>query len=162
MMMLTNTIFDTHLGKMLAVSSEVALYSLSFVDQRNNKTGFDIDLNTLGETKISTKIQTELHAYFYEKEYVFRTPVVISGTDFQNKVWNVLKAISPGETQSYSQIAEFIHQPSAVRAVANAIGKNPFSIVIPCHRVVGKNGELGGYNAGLDRKKWLLAHERLS
>ena len=83
-----------------------------------------------------------------------------SGTELQRAVWNALLTIQPGKTCSYGQIAKAVGRPSAVRAVANAIGKNPVSIIIPCHRVIGSDGRLTGYAGGLDRKAWLLQHER--
>lgn len=81
------------------------------------------------------------------------------GTPFQQRVWSALRRIRPGETWSYRQLAEAIGAPSAVRAVGAANGANPIPLVIPCHRVIGSNGQLVGYGGGLDRKRWLLAHE---
>jgi len=81
------------------------------------------------------------------------------GTPFQQRVWTELRKIRPGETVSYAQIAAAIGAPSAVRAVGAANGSNPVGIVLPCHRVIGSNGQLTGYGGGLDRKRWLLAHE---
>jgi methylated-DNA-[protein]-cysteine S-methyltransferase len=87
-------------------------------------------------------------------------PVVIQGTDFQCAVWNALRTIPLGETLSYGALARRIGRPSAVRAVGLANGANPIAIVVPCHRVIGADGSLTGYGGGLDRKRWLLAHER--
>ncbi len=84
----------------------------------------------------------------------------VEGTDFQKKVWGAISSIPYGSTATYSQIAEQIGRPSAVRAVANACGKNPVPLIIPCHRVIRKNGGLGGYGLGIDRKKRLLEHEK--
>ncbi len=81
------------------------------------------------------------------------------GTQFQQNVWNRLKAISIGETLSYTGLAQEIGRPKAVRAVAGANASNPIAIIIPCHRVIGKNGAMRGYAGGVDRKKWLLKHE---
>ena len=86
-------------------------------------------------------------------------PVATGGTAFQRAVWAALREIPCGTTVSYSQLAERIGRPSAVRAVGLANGSNPVSIVVPCHRVVGKGGSLTGYGGGIDRKRWLLAHE---
>ena len=82
------------------------------------------------------------------------------GTTFQRSVWMQLRCISPGETASYHDVAAAIGAPSAVRAVGAANGANPVGIVIPCHRVIRSDGALGGYGGGLDRKRWLLDHER--
>lgn len=81
------------------------------------------------------------------------------GTDFQRQVWAALKTIPAGQTRSYAQLAAMIGRPSAVRAVGLANGANPIALIAPCHRVVGANGTLTGYAGGLERKRWLLAHE---
>ena len=82
------------------------------------------------------------------------------GTEFQLRVWSALRAVPAGETASYREIATAIGQPGAVRAVGSANGANQIAIVIPCHRVIRSDGTIGGYGGGLDRKRWLLAHER--
>ncbi len=84
------------------------------------------------------------------------------GTPFQRRVWQTLRTIPPGATWSYKTQAEAMGKPTAFRAVANANGKNPIPIVIPCHRVIAANGGLGGFSSGLHRKEWLLRHERRS
>lgn len=81
------------------------------------------------------------------------------GTDFQQRVWNALIRIPAGDTATYQEIANEIKSPKGVRAVGAAIGKNPISIIIPCHRVLGSNGKLTGFAGGLERKQWLLVHE---
>jgi methylated-DNA-[protein]-cysteine S-methyltransferase len=86
-------------------------------------------------------------------------PVETAGTPFQRAVWNALRRIPCGTTISYAELARRIGRPSAVRAVGLANGSNPVSIVVPCHRVIGSNGTLTGYGGGLERKRWLLAHE---
>ncbi len=85
--------------------------------------------------------------------------VATGGTAFQREVWAALRAIPAGETRSYGQLAQAIGRPRAVRAVGLANGANPVGIIVPCHRVVGANGTLTGYAGGLERKRWLLAHE---
>jgi len=85
--------------------------------------------------------------------------VKTGGTDFQRSVWAALRTIPAGETWSYGQLATAIGKPSAVRAVGLANGANPVGVIVPCHRVVGANGTLTGYAGGLERKRWLLAHE---
>jgi O-6-methylguanine DNA methyltransferase len=82
-----------------------------------------------------------------------------SGTDFQHRVWNALTQIEAGKTWSYSQLAEYLNAPSALRAVGTAVGQNPMMLVLPCHRVISKNGGLGGFAGGLERKKALLELE---
>ncbi len=88
-----------------------------------------------------------------------RLPLAAEGTEFQRAVWKALQEIPCGETRSYADIARRIGRPKAVRAVGLANGQNPIAVVVPCHRVIGSNGSLTGYGGGLDRKRWLLAHE---
>ena len=101
----------------------------------------------------------ELRAYFAGSLRVFRVPLDMQGTDFQLSVWNYLLKISYGETRSYSQVAEAVGRPKAVRAVGAANGSNPVAIIVPCHRVIGSNGKLTGYGGGLPLKKRLLELE---
>lgn len=101
----------------------------------------------------------ELNAYFSGKLQVLRLPIHLIGTDFQLAVWSELQKIPFGETVSYSQIAEQIGKPSAVRAVGGAIRVNPIMVVVPCHRVIGKNGKLTGFRGGMEMKEYLLTLE---
>ena len=89
-----------------------------------------------------------------------RLPVETGGTDFQRSVWNALRRIPCGRTVTYRALAERVGRPAAVRAVGHANGSNPISVAVPCHRVVGSNGTLTGYGGGIERKRWLLEHER--
>lgn len=102
-----------------------------------------------------------LRAYFAgDLKVICDLPVWVEGTPFQRSVWSALREIPPGETRSYGEIARRIGRLSAVRAVGLANGANPVAIVVPCHRVIGSDGSLTGYAAGVERKRWLLAHER--
>lgn len=102
----------------------------------------------------------QLLAYFDGHRQIFDLPLqFLSGTPFQHAVWRALQTIPCGHTTTYGDIAQRIGKPQAVRAVGAAIGRNPWSVVVPCHRVVGANGSLTGYAGGLDRKKHLLALE---
>lgn|SRR5699024_788138 len=101
----------------------------------------------------------QLKAYFSGELRKFNLKLNPSGTDFQKEVWNTLAEIPYGSSRTYQQIADQIGNPKAIRAVAAANGKNPLWIVIPCHRVIGKDGALTGYAGGIWRKKWLLEHE---
>ena len=107
-----------------------------------------------------TGVMAAVLAYFDGDMAAF-DPLVCDGegTDFQRAVWRALRDIPVGETTSYGELARRIGAPKAVRAVGAANGANPIAIVVPCHRVVGSNGSLTGYGGGLDRKRWLLAHE---
>ena len=102
----------------------------------------------------------QLSEYFAGERQGFTLPLAPQGTDFQHKIWTALQTIEFGVTCSYGDIAKHIHQPTAARAVGMANSKNPIAIVIPCHRVIGKNGTLTGYAGGLDKKSWLLQHEQ--
>ncbi|EOX4971043.1 methylated-DNA--[protein]-cysteine S-methyltransferase [Vibrio alginolyticus] len=103
---------------------------------------------------------TQLDEYFAGLRNEFDLPLAATGTDFQNQVWQALTTIPYGETWSYQDLANAIGNPKAVRAVGLANGKNPISIVVPCHRVIGKSGKLTGYAGGVERKQRLLALEQ--
>ncbi|MGH8797701.1 MAG: methylated-DNA--[protein]-cysteine S-methyltransferase, partial [Caldimonas sp.] len=106
-----------------------------------------------------TRVGEQLHAYFDGTSKTFDVPLDLQGTPFQRAVWQALLAIEPGTTRSYADIAREIGKPVAMRAVGAAVGKNPVSILVPCHRVIGSNGSLTGYAGGLDRKTALLRLE---
>lgn len=94
------------------------------------------------------------------KKRVFEAPLHLIGAHFQKKVWDALRKIPAGETRSYADIAESINKPTAYRAVAQANGTNQLAIIVPCHRAINANGDLGGYGGGITRKQRLLAHEK--
>lgn len=105
-------------------------------------------------------LTARMTAYFAgELAAIENVPAATNGTAFQRAVWQALRNIPCGEAISYSELAQRIGKPAAVRAVGHANGANPVGVVVPCHRVVGRDGSLTGYGGGLDRKKWLLAHE---
>lgn len=104
--------------------------------------------------------QQQLVAYFAGTLTEFDLPLQLQGTPFQHQVWQALKTIPYGATMSYGELAHHIGQPKASRAVGLANGRNSLSIVVPCHRVIGANGKLTGYGGGIERKQWLLNHER--
>ena len=129
----------------------------------NNKISFvkkieknNFNNNTTGKSELISKTIIQLEEYFAGKRKIFDLPIKLIGTEFQIKVWNELKKIPYGETRSYKQIAESIGNPKAVRAVGLANNKNPITIIIPCHRVIGSNGKLVGYAGGINMKKQLL------
>jgi len=103
--------------------------------------------------------RAQLKAYFAGELREFELPLAAEGTPFQQRVWRALCDIPYGKTISYGELARRIGQPTASRAVGLANGQNPIAIVVPCHRVIGANGTLTGYGGGLERKRWLLAHE---
>ncbi len=157
---------DTRLGPVIAIADEERLYLLEFVDRR----GLEREVERLrqrtksaivpGCTTPIDMVEKELHQYFAGKLSQFKTPLFLLGSPFQKHVWEELQKIPPGETRSYSDIAIAVGRPMAFRAVAQANGANQIAILIPCHRVINANGELGGYGGGLTRKKWLLNHEK--
>lgn len=109
---------------------------------------------------IFKEVKEELTAYFSGDKKTFTFSYNLKGTPFQKKVWRTLTdTVYFGETKTYKEIAESIGNPKAVRAVGGAVNKNPLSIVIPCHRVIGSDGKMIGYNGGLDKKEYLLAFE---
>jgi methylated-DNA-[protein]-cysteine S-methyltransferase len=102
----------------------------------------------------------QLRAYFAGRLASFELPLNPAGTAFQKSVWQALLAVPHGATASYGEIATAIGKPRGARAVGLANGRNPIAIVVPCHRIIGRDGSLTGYGGGLDRKRWLLAHEQ--
>lgn len=106
-----------------------------------------------------TGVKDQLAEWFRGRLLDFNVPVALRGTDFQRSVWKQLLRIPPGVTCTYGELATQVGRPSASRAVGAAVGKNPISLIIPCHRVVGTDGSLTGYAGGLDVKRWLLEHE---
>jgi methylated-DNA-[protein]-cysteine S-methyltransferase len=107
------------------------------------------------------KAKEQLSAYFSGTLTEFDLPLQMQGTPFAKSIWDVLKTIPYGTTVSYGELAQQLGQPKASRAVGLANGRNPISIVVPCHRVIGANGKLTGYGGGVERKQWLLNHECL-
>ena len=105
-------------------------------------------------------VEAQLGEYFARQRTVFALKLDLLGTPFQLDVWKSLARIPYGETTSYGQQAKWVGRPAAVRAVGGANGRNPVAIVLPCHRVVGVNGSLTGFGGGLERKIWLLEHEK--
>jgi methylated-DNA-[protein]-cysteine S-methyltransferase len=110
-------------------------------------------------TPVIEQCITELDEYFYEGRKFFTVEIQLLGSEFQLKVWNELLNIPYGKTASYLDIAIQLGDINTIRAVGLANGQNPIAIIVPCHRVIGKNGDLVGYGGGLDKKVWLLQHE---
>lgn len=143
--------YDAPIGKMIIVSNGVSLIEIDHVNHEELMTSNPDDL-----CQLATK---QLDEYFAGKRTSFDLPLQPKGTDFQLKAWVALTTIPYGETISYGEQAKRMDKPKAVRAVGGANGKNPFSIVVPCHRVIGANGTLTGYTGGMNRKEWLLSFE---
>lgn len=139
---------------------------LEFVDRRMLETEFK-DLQRLLKTRIAAGENThirqakkEITEYFNGKRKVFSVELHTPGTQFQNLAWKALHQIPYGITATYQSQAERIGNPKAIRAVASANGSNRISIIVPCHRLIAKDGNLTGYGGGLERKRWLIDHEQ--
>jgi len=142
------------LGLIEIAASDQGIHAILFVDTSSAPSSTDQPL--------LQQCQLQLQQYFAGERQQFDLPLAATGTGFQQQVWQALCQIDYGQTCSYSAIAARLNNPKAVRAVGAANGRNPLSIVVPCHRVIGANGSLTGYAGGLDRKRWLLAHEQQS
>ena len=145
-------IITTPLGNMIAVADENAIISLDFVDE--------VPRTQNSDHPLLLRLEKELNEYLAGKRKTFTLPLNPQGTPFQKGVWETLQTISYGETISYAQEAERFGNQKATRAVANANGKNPIAILIPCHRVIATGGGLGGYSGGVDKKEFLLELEK--
>jgi len=148
-MMIYNQILDTPIGQLEVRASSDALLSVYFVEH----------VQKISSNQITSLAVNQLQEYFGGDRKVFDVPTAASGTEFQEKVWAQLNLIEYGATRSYGDIAFSLSNPKAVRAVGSANGRNPLSIIVPCHRVIGANGNLSGYAGGVVRKEWLLRHE---
>ena len=156
---------NTVIGPILAIGDDELLYLLEFITKRDLdrvikrllQRGFTI---IFGDSQPLQSIESELAAYFDGKLTPFTTPYLLFGSVFQQKVWHALCQIPYGVTRSYRDQALSINKPTAYRAVANANGANQLAIIIPCHRIIGSDGSLGGYGGGIAVKKWLLEHEQ--
>ena len=150
--------YESPLGQILLTATGTALTGLHFVGEKyypGIASEWQRDTNVIA---IKSAI-TQLDEYFSGKRKSFDLPLEPEGTEFQRQVWNALTKLRFGETATYAQLAQRIGNPKAVRAVGAANGRNPISIVIPCHRVVGADGSLTGYAGGLARKEALLRME---
>jgi AraC family transcriptional regulator, regulatory protein of adaptative response / methylated-DNA-[protein]-cysteine methyltransferase len=160
---LARTTIPTPLGDMHAVANDAGLLLLDFTDRRD----IDKGMREFVEAPIDLRhphlasIARELAAYFAGESMTFDTPVVLRGTDFENRCWRYLQTIPPGDTRSYGQQASSLGDVGAARAVGRANGMNFLSVIVPCHRVIASTGDLTGYGGGVKRKAWLLEHERI-
>ena len=148
---------DSPVGTLTMIATDGVLSAMYMHEQRHAPSP-----DTFGEQDPSAfgHVIEQVDAYFARELKEFDIPLALSGTPFQLKVWAALQEIPYGETVSYGQLAARIGQPTASRAVGLANGRNPISIIVPCHRVVGSSGKLVGYGGGLDRKQALLALEQ--
>jgi methylated-DNA-[protein]-cysteine S-methyltransferase len=148
---------DSPIGELLLTgdgNSVTGIWMPSYRSEWKRTKALERDDAALGSTR------AQLTEYFAGERSGFDLPLAPEGTSFQRKVWNALCEIPYGETISYGELARRIGQPTAARAVGLANGSNPLPIVVPCHRVIGADGSLTGFGGGIERKRWLLAHER--
>ena len=144
-------------GPLTLVAKDGVLSGLYMASQRHRPAAETFGVRA---TESFTAVIEQLAQYFAGERHDFDIPLTMTGTPFQRTVWTALSEIPYGETISYGQLADRIGRPTASRAVGLANGKNPISIIVPCHRVVGSSGDLTGYGGGIDRKRHLLEFER--
>ncbi|HLN48259.1 MAG TPA: methylated-DNA--[protein]-cysteine S-methyltransferase [Steroidobacteraceae bacterium] len=152
------TYLDSPIGPLLLCSDGAALTGL-YMDSPDRPSLDGGDWTEDASADPLPQAVRQLREYFEGKRHEFDLPMRLAGTVFQQRVWRSLTEIPYGETWSYGQLAKRIGNPNASRAVGLANGRNPISILVPCHRVIGADGSLTGYGGGLERKRWLLAHE---
>lgn len=142
--------YKSEIGQLEITATEKGITSIYFVDSvRTNSTS----------NQHTDRCKKQLIEYFENDRKTFDLKCDPHGTPFQQQVWQALLTIPFGQVASYADIAHKINNPKAVRAVGAANGKNPLTIIVPCHRIIGANGSLTGYAGGLERKQWLLQHE---
>lgn len=145
--------YQSPIGLMEIKATKEQIASVLFVSQRSKEEDGE-------ESELIIDCREQLDAYFYKRHLKFSIPLLLKGTPFQEDVINRVSHIPYGETASYSDLAFDLGRPKSVRAVGGAVGQNQLAIIIPCHRVVGKAGQMTGYAWGIERKRWLLEHER--
>lgn len=159
-------LLETPLGPMLAAASDAALCQLEFADRRGLETSYEEMRHRFampvvpGDNAVLERLRAELGEYFAGTRREFTVPLTLRGTEFQERVWRELQRIPFAHTASYEDIARKIGAPTAVRAVARANGTNRLYLLVPCHRVIAKDGTLSGYGGGVWRKRHLLELER--
>ncbi|WUH93143.1 methylated-DNA--[protein]-cysteine S-methyltransferase [Streptomyces sp. NBC_00433] len=155
-----HTIMDSPIGPLTLVTREGGLAGLYMTQHRHMppEETFGPRVDT-ADLPVLARTTEQLTAYFAGETTAFDIDLSTSGTPFQRRVWAALRDIPYGETVSYGELAAVLGQPTASRAVGLANGKNPISIIVPCHRVVGADGSMTGYGGGLERKRWLLSFE---
>jgi methylated-DNA-[protein]-cysteine S-methyltransferase len=156
--MIRYTYLDSPLGRMLLSANEAALTGVYFVGQKYEAVPRQDWIEDANDAVLQ-QASTQLKEYFAGERTHFDLPLAPSGTPFQRSVWHALERIPSGTTRSYGELAKSVGAPHGVRATGAAVGRNPISVVIPCHRVIGSTGSLTGYAGGLERKRALLALE---
>ena len=157
--MLSECTMASPVGELTLVASDRGLRAVLWAEERAGRVPLPERRHDPADAILAAAMR-QLTEYFAGERRVFDLPLDPVGTDFQKSVWTGLNAIPYGETRSYAALAATIGRAGASRAVGAANGRNPLSIVTPCHRVIGANGTLTGFAGGLAVKQWLLAHER--
>jgi methylated-DNA-[protein]-cysteine S-methyltransferase len=152
-------IIKSPVGHLKIVVTDRALIAILWDNEKPNRVKLDAMREDNNDALI-LEIEKQLNEYFQKKRKVFNLPIEMQGTPFQRDVWRLLSEIPYGSTCSYQEIAHQLQHPKAVRAVGAANGRNPISIIIPCHRVIAANGSLSGFAGGIERKKILLDLEK--
>jgi len=164
--MIKTTKIITPIGEMTAAATDEGICLLEFSDNKVLSSDYENIVLLFkasvkkGRNRHLRQLKKELKEYFTGKRKEFSVPIVVPGTEFQKSVWSTLLNIPYGTTMSYQEQAHILKNPGSVRAVAHANSMNRIAIIIPCHRVIGSDGKLVGYGGGLERKKWLINHER--
>lgn len=156
---LTSATMESPVGTLTIVASDAGLRAVLWPIEKDGRVLFDEEVEPGSHPVIAATI-SQLTEYFNGERSTFTLQLDPVGTDFQQSVWGVLNTISFGETMAYGELATELGKPNASRAVGSATGRNPLSIVVPCHRLVASSGKLTGFAGGLDAKRWLLEHER--
>ena len=156
---LTSTTMSSPVGELTLIASDAGLRAVLWPVERDGRVTFAEDIEN-GDHPVLSAAKTQIAEYLAGERSSFDLPLDLVGTDFQIDVWHALGAIPFGETQSYGELADGLGKPGAARAVGAATGRNPVSIIIPCHRLVGSSGKLTGFAGGIDAKRWLLQHEQ--
>jgi methylated-DNA-[protein]-cysteine S-methyltransferase len=154
--------FSTPVGDIEAILSEDGIHAITWLEAEQGAVQPDHTEPNARIKRLDSQLAVQLDEWFAGVRREFELDLQPEGTQFQTRVWRHLESIPYGGKATYSEVAGAIGKPKAVRAVAAAIGANPIPVLIPCHRVIGKDGSLTGYNGGLRRKSWLLALERQS
>lgn len=156
----THVVLDSPVGPLTLVATDGALSGLYMEKQRHLPSEETFGAPGDPDTEPFATVAAQLTAYFAGDLTEFDVPLDLHGTPFQRRVWTALQGIPYGETITYGELAAELGNPSASRAVGLANGRNPVSVIVPCHRVVGSTGSLTGYGGGLERKRYLLDFER--
>jgi methylated-DNA-[protein]-cysteine S-methyltransferase len=155
---LTQTTIESPVGVLRIIASDAGIRAVLWPIERDGRVTFDEEI-TDGTHPILEEAKAQLKAYIDGDRDDFDLQLDLVGTDFQRAVWEALQKIPFGSTRSYGELASDLDRPGAARAVGAATGRNPVSIIVPCHRLVGSTGSLTGFAGGIDAKRWLLDHE---